>query len=151
MLCAAFQLQQICFDHLEHRQRLVTMSHTFISFAQISGGLFLPLTSQPPGDGFFPPHSCFVNTLPYIKTTSLVSTSSANLSLMNQIKSFQIISDQVICHGISVLLLFVLMSTVFLLSPGQMHFPRAFVRCIQRWGLILLNSVSNNYTSIPPF
>lgn len=65
--CAAFQLQQMFFHHLGHRQRLVTMSYTFISFAQNSGSLFLPLTSQPPGDGFFPPHLCFVNTLPYIK------------------------------------------------------------------------------------
>lgn len=42
-------------------------SYTFVSFAQNSGGLFLPLRSWPPGDGFFAPHLSFVDTLPYIK------------------------------------------------------------------------------------
>lgn len=101
--------------------------------------------------GFFLP--TYALSIPSLisRNTSLVSTSSANLSLMNQIRSFQIKSDQVIYHGISVLLLFVLMSTVFLLSPCQVDLPPASVRCIQRWGLILLNSVSNNCTSIPPY
>lgn len=124
--------------------------HIHLLCSEFRQSLFLPSAAWPPGDGFFPlPYALSIPSL-MSRNTSLVSSSSANLSLTNQRRSFQIISDQVICHGISVLILFVLMSTVLLLSPGQVHLPPAFVRCIQRWGLILLNSVSNDCTSIPP-
>lgn len=151
MPCAAFQLQQMCFHHLGHRQRLVTMSYTFISFAQNAGRVFSCLQQLGHQEmGFFLPAYALLMPSLMSRNTSLVSSSSANLSLTNQIRSFQTINDQVICHGISVLILFVLMSAVFLLSPGQVHLPPAFVRCVQRWGLILLNSVGNTCTSIPP-
>lgn len=43
-------------------------------------------------------------SMPFLmsRNTSLVSTSSTNLSLMNLIRSLQIISDRVMCLGISV-------------------------------------------------
>lgn len=149
MLCAAFQLQQMCFHHLGHRQRLVTMSYTFISFAQNSGSLFLPLTSQPPGDGFFPPLLCFVNTLPYIKqhTISFNQFSQFVINEPDKKLPYQKRPGYLSWDFSAVPFCF---NEHFLLSAGQVLLPPAFVRCIQRWGLILLNSVSNNCTSIPP-
>lgn len=57
----------MCFHHLGHRQRLVAMSYTFISFAQNSGRVFPAFSSSATRRWVFSSPLCFVDTLPYVK------------------------------------------------------------------------------------
>lgn len=92
-------LQQMCFHHIAHR--FVTAAYTFVEFAQafqaVSFSAFWQLGHRELI--FFP---FYALSIPFpISNTSLVLRSSTNLSLMNVIRSFQIISGKVRGLGLS--------------------------------------------------